>query len=91
MSDAAPISKSILQRAHDLIFGQRERDYAPPKVNFERIAARWSQHLGITITPERVAAMMVDLKVARLCNDVSHEDTWVDIAGYCGCWERLKE
>lgn len=91
MITSAPDDSSILHRAHALIHGQREEDYAPPKVNFQRIATVWSILLGIDITPEQVAAMMVGLKLCRLANDVNHEDTWMDIAGYVGCWERLRE
>jgi hypothetical protein len=82
---------SLLTEAHDLIHGQREKDYSPPRVNFARIAQVWSAYKGIEFTPEDVAAMMVGLKLCRLANDVNHRDTWIDIAGYCGCWERLSE
>jgi hypothetical protein len=34
------------------------------------------------ITPEDVVACMIALKLARLAEDTSKDDSWVDIIGY---------
>lgn len=82
---------SILTDADKIINGQREKDYGTPKENFERIARIWSILLGVDITPSQVALCMVGVKIARLANDIEHEDSWKDVAGYVGCWERLHD
>ena len=51
-----------------------------------KIAKIWSVTLGIEITNEDVAMMMVGLKVARYASKSGFQpDTWVDIAGYAAC------
>lgn len=80
----------LLEDAHDLINGDRQAEYGTPQENFGRIADRWTQYLGVTIEPYDVAIMMMDLKLARLCNDVKR-DSLVDIAGYAALAAELKE
>lgn len=71
----------------------RGTHYGTPENNFERIARRWSAHLintgiiapGVSISAASVAIMMCDLKLARLENDPTHADSWVDTAGYAAC------
>lgn len=62
--------------------------YGPVDDVFTQIALRWSLHLtarfGVRIGIEAadVAAMMADVKLARLGQDIAHADSWVDLAGY---------
>lgn len=71
----------------------RQTKYGSPEDNFNRIARRWNAHLvnlNITddvcvLTAADVAIMMADVKLARLANDPTHADSWVDIAGYGAC------
>jgi len=63
----------------------RRRTYGQPRDLFERVAIRWSQVLGITVTPGEVIVCLIDLKVARLTHDPGHLDSITDIAGYAGC------
>lgn len=72
----------FLDKAEELINGQRAKDYGDAKENHQRIADVWSVILGTSVTPEQVAACMIGLKLARLANDMKQDDTWVDIAGY---------
>jgi len=84
------------------------RAYGPPEQNFARIAALWSAYLvgkapgtdaAQPVTAIDVAAMMALMKIARIEETPSHEDSWVDLAGYAACgaevssapdfWERL--
>jgi len=78
-----------LQTADELINGDRAKDYGSVSENFQRIADLWSVVLGVGVTPEQVALCMIQLKVARLVNTPEHKDSWVDIAGYVGCAEKL--
>lgn len=84
-SDKLPRQK-MLEEAAEIVSGQRDRQYGGPEDNFNRIAKIWSVILGIEVTKEDVAMMMVGLKVARFANRSGFQaDTWVDIAGYAAC------
>lgn len=75
-----------LREAARIISGERNKQYGSPEDNFERTAKIWSVILGIEITNEDVAMMMVGLKVARYASKSGFQpDTWVDIAGYAAC------
>mgnify|MGYP003115285638 CR=1 FL=1 len=65
--------------------------YERQKVFFghSRRVDQWTEGQGIwsskderEITPEEVVACMVGLKLARLAEDISKDDSWVDIIGY---------
>jgi hypothetical protein len=81
-----------LKTAADAVIARGTR-YGTPENNFERIARRWSIHLinagimspNLSLSAASVAIMMCDLKLARLENDPTHEDSWVDTAGYAAC------
>lgn len=66
----------------------RGKTYGGPRSNHQRIAALWGAMLGVNITPEQVALMMIQVKVARLMETPDHEDSWVDIAGYAWTGDR---
>ena len=72
----------FLKTAEDLINGPRAKEYGPARKNHERIAQIWSIILEQEITPEQVVACMVGLKLARLSEDMTKNDSWVDIIGY---------
>lgn len=86
----APVKKTLLQQAHEIIHGDREQTYGDPGKNLRTIAAYWSVHLShttgenITLTPEDVCGMMILLKQARLGSNPQHRDSLMDIAGYAG-------
>ena len=73
--------EDFLNKAEELINGPRAKEYGPAKFNHERIATIWSVVLGRCVTPEQVACM-IGLKLARLAEDMSKDDSWVDIIGY---------
>lgn len=72
----------FLDKAEELINGQRAKDYGDAYDNHKRIADIWSVIIGTPVTPEQVCACMIGMKLARLANDMNHEDSWVDIIGY---------
>jgi len=72
--------QQALDTASSLIHGDRTR-YGPPKVNFQRLADRWSQILKVDIEPWQVAVMLTDLKISRLCEGY-HDDSLIDGIGY---------
>lgn len=63
----------------------RGANYGTPAENFERIAVLWTALLGHEVSATQVAMMMAAVKMARLCADEKHMDSWVDIAGYAAC------
>lgn len=78
--------REVLERAADLIDGDRQDDYGSPQNSFSRIAALWT--LGIdnqyVFDAKDVAILLALLKVSRIVGDPSKEDSWVDLAGYAG-------
>ena len=72
----------LLNKALEIVNGARQENYGSPEQNFSRIAAFWTLYLQRHITPADVAIMMILMKTARLQNNVKHEDSWIDIAGY---------
>jgi hypothetical protein len=63
----------------------RRHTYGQPCDLFARVATRWSQVLGITVTPAQVVLCLLDLKVTRLAHDPRHRDSITDVAGYASC------
>ena len=82
----------VLETANNLITGNREADYGPPKLNFQNIADRWSQLLSVDVEPWHVALLMADLKIARLATTGRpNEDSFIDICGYAALAAELSD
>lgn len=87
---------SILDKAKEIIYGDREKTYGSPDKNLALIAAYWTAHINskygvnITLTTDDVCGMMILLKQARLANDPSHRDSLIDMAGYAALQERVQ-
>jgi len=65
-----------------LVLRERQASYGDPRQSMAAIAARWSITLGQPVTPAQVVLCMMDLKLARLRRDPSHQDSVVDLIGY---------
>lgn len=74
--------KELLETAENIVMGARTVNYGSPESNFQRIADLWNVYLGTELHPADIAIMMILMKIARLQNNIRHEDSWVDIAGY---------
>ncbi|QHB37792.1 hypothetical protein I5G63_gp051 [Mycobacterium phage Imvubu] len=74
--------EQVLTTAASLICGDRQASYGDATESFARLGRLWSEVLGMEVTPEQVALCLVQLKVSRLVVSPTHEDSWVDIAGY---------
>jgi hypothetical protein len=81
---SCPTAEQLLAQAARVVRDRRHA-YGQPCDLFERVAARWSQVLGIPVTPAQVIVCLIDLKVARLAHDPGHLDSVTDIAGYASC------
>lgn len=80
----------ILSTAEKAINGERNLAYGEPEDNFARIAKLWNAYLANMgmppqLRPHDVALLLDLMKTARLQNDPSHEDSWIDKAGYSAC------
>jgi hypothetical protein len=92
-------TKSVLDEAKEIIYGDREKTYGHPSKNLWAIAIMWQAYLSsraevvseLGLTPQDVSVMMVLLKCARLANDPTHRDSIVDICGYAALIERCDE
>lgn len=80
--------QTILDEAKLITTGDRRRDYGAPLINFLRIAIGWSVYLGVTITPTKVAWMMIQMKVAREAN-TPKKDNLTDVIGYAACVDNM--
>lgn len=86
--------ETIAEEAVRIVYGDREKAYDDPNVNFERIALMWTGtllrklHPGVTITPNEVALMFVQLKIAREVHK-PNRDNRVDMIGYVLCDDRI--
>ena len=81
--------QTCLDTALASVQGAREESYGGPEDSFSLIAKFWNTYLFQRTEPlaaHDVAAMMILFKVARLKNsNGTHEDSWVDVAGYAAC------
>ena len=64
------------------VIAERSTQYGDAGGNMGAIAARWSVTLGKEITAAQVVLCLLDLKLARLAHDPTHEDSAVDVCGY---------
>ncbi len=74
----------VIGTAKDLVSGDRAAQHGDKLVNHQHVAALWTAYLGVTITADQVALMMVLLKVARTKAGTVNRDDFVDMAGYAG-------
>jgi len=78
----------ILDKANELVNGQRAKDYGDAFENHTRIAEGWNiiarsaYKTHFEITEQHVVLMMDWVKTARLLTTMDHDDSWVDKAGY---------
>lgn len=79
---------TILTTAAQIVEGNRQQAHGRKERSFQTIAAFWSAYLErrgelTALEPQDVAHMMVLLKLARAIEgDSSHEDHYIDGAGY---------
>lgn len=82
---------TVMEEAESLIYGDREQDYGSATQNFINISKMWSVILSKEVTTGQVIQCMIALKQCRLLNQPDHRDSWVDICGYAGVWEKVKK
>lgn len=80
--DLNDLMTEALDKAKELVTGERQKDYGTPDESFGRIAALWTDYLDVKITAEDAAVMMALLKIARLRGGRKTPDTYHDLIGY---------
>ncbi len=87
----------MLHRAQELVQGARQSDYGDKLQNFTQIAMLFQGVLAMKlqaqarITPEDVAMLMMQVKLARLAKSPDHFDSIMDVAGYAACFSMLQD
>lgn len=87
------LRKKCLETALQYTNQDRNAAHGDPEDNFSNIAAFWNAHLQTRypsvvwpiLDATDVALMMAGMKAARLAFNPTHEDSWVDLAGYAAC------
>ncbi len=74
--------KKIMKAASDLMDGERAKDYGDAYEMHRRIAAGWSEILGVRVEPHEVALCMSWVKTSRLVETPDHDDSYVDGVAY---------
>lgn len=80
--------KSILEKAEEIVSGDRAEDYGDMRTSFDNIAKMWSVIVGKEVTARQVGLMMIALKLCRE-NNKHKEDNLIDVAGYAKCVSML--
>lgn len=75
----------LLATVIDIVNKDRQATHGRPEDSFTRIARLWSSYLDFEIQPHDVAALMALLKLARIRENPTHDDNWIDLAGYAAC------
>lgn len=87
--------EKTLDAAKGCVLKDRNSVYGGPEENFTKTAeilnAVLESKLKEKLTPTDVAMIQICLKMARLVKTPSHQDTWVDIAGYAACGSECAE
>jgi hypothetical protein len=73
------------------VIAERSSQYGDVVGSMATIAQRWSATLGRQVTPAQVVLCLLDLKLARLAHDPTHEDSAVDVCGYAALLRELTE
>jgi len=72
------------------ILRDRGDSYGSARLNLADTAARMSRTLGMTVTPQLVCLLMIDVKLSRLRHSPGHFDSMMDLAGYAGLLVELQ-
>lgn len=84
---------SVLMTANDMVSKVRQQDHGSFANNANMTAQYWNTHLGLIdfIKPSDVPIMLVLLKIARMSENPSHIDNYVDTCGYSALAAEMSE
>lgn len=79
-------AQTIASHAAALVTGDRADTYGHPLDDFTRTGLMWGAILGVEVSAEQVALMMVALKISRECHTPHPtNDNVTDSVGYLLC------
>lgn len=93
----------ILDEAKRCVCEDREKSHGDPEITLSAIGMLWGSYLDIKyplpeevarngIPAKDVAVMMALMKIARSATgNGSHEDNWVDLAGYAALGGEMEQ
>lgn len=81
----------LLEKASEIISGERNDRYGSAEENFSYIASFWSIYLHKDIKLVDVCNMMILMKMARAINDKGYIDNYMDTAGYAALAAEIVE
>lgn len=81
MSKLPLIATAVLRRAVAIVEGRRA-SYGTPKAGMGTVARLWSVILATRVEPWQVALCLDALKTARIIEDPTNPDSWLDKVGY---------
>lgn len=73
---------NVLDRAAELVHGDRAESHGDMTASFQYIATLWSARLGVTVTAADVCWCMSDVKFSRSKFGARNEDDFIDGAAY---------
>lgn len=78
---------SLAEEASSIVNGDRRTDYGKPERNFERIAHLWTglaraKGWAVTFEASDISPFLRQLKEARIIENPTHRDSFVDLIGY---------
>jgi len=79
---------AILSAASEIICGDREAEYGPPKSNFTDIGNLWATYLSgargveVNLSAQDVAYLLMLMKLARTYHGPPSDNTSIDLVGY---------
>lgn len=82
------LQRNILEEAHELINGDRRKDYGEVSESFKKMATLASIFLKKDLTELDICWIMIAVKICRQLNQ-SKRDNLVDLAGYTGLMQQL--
>lgn len=83
---------NVLDEAQKLTTQDRQNVYGHPADDFQKIATMSKPITDSTIDPRlKHALYMMQVKIARLLNTPTHQDSVVDIAGYANTYAMVLE
>jgi hypothetical protein len=76
-------AQTMASHAAMLVTGERADTYGHPLDDFTRTGLMWGAILGVEVSAEQVALMMVALKISRECHTTHPQnDNVIDAVGY---------
>lgn len=74
--------EDVLTAAAKLITQDRAKQYGDAREFFDRTASLWSALINRDLSAHDVALMLAAMKLARVAHSPTHDDSWIDAAGY---------